>query len=189
MNPLRPGKKLLVLDLDYSKDSSTRQICQPHLTWHSTAIVDTKPLLSGSLPPSECIRPGLHEFLERCYAEYDIAVWSQTHWRWLESKLVEMGMIGDEARKYRIAFVADMTSMFPVRTTCLERDCSSLISRLQVFGVRDGKTYKHDVKPLAFLWTKFPQYSSRNTIHIDDLGRNFALNPGEGLKVSSERAV
>ncbi len=31
-----------------------------------TAIVDTKPLLSGALPPSECCRPGLHEFLELC---------------------------------------------------------------------------------------------------------------------------
>lgn len=30
----------------------------------SSAIVDTKPLLSGTLPSSECARPGLHDFLE-----------------------------------------------------------------------------------------------------------------------------
>lgn len=29
-----------------------------------SAIVDTKPLLSGALPSSECARPGLHDFLK-----------------------------------------------------------------------------------------------------------------------------
>lgn len=59
MNPLRPGKKLLVLDIDYT-------------------ILDTKPLTSGALPPAECARPGLHEFLESVYPLYDIVIWSQT---------------------------------------------------------------------------------------------------------------
>lgn len=36
-----------------------------------TAILDTKPLISGSLPPAECARPGLHEFLEAIYPYYD----------------------------------------------------------------------------------------------------------------------
>ncbi|KAJ9091434.1 hypothetical protein QFC21_007224 [Naganishia friedmannii] len=95
MNEPRPGKALLVLDLDYT-------------------IVDTEPLLKGSLPTAQCLRPGLHEFLEKAYESYDIAVWSQTHWRWLESKLVEMGMIGDLTRNYKI------------------------------FGTRAGKAYKHE---------------------------------------------
>ncbi|EEB98506.1 hypothetical protein MPER_01970, partial [Moniliophthora perniciosa FA553] len=56
IHPLRQGKKLLVLDLDYT-------------------ILDTKPLTSGSLPPSECARPGLHEFLEAVYPYYDICIW------------------------------------------------------------------------------------------------------------------
>lgn len=152
MNPPRPGKKLLVLDLDYT-------------------IVDTKPLLSGALPPSECCRPGLHEFLELVYPYYDIAVWSQTHWRWLETKLVDMGVIGDVFRNYKISFVADRTSMFPI------------------FSVKNGATYKHEVKPLAFLYAKFPQWSNKNTIHIDDLSRNFALNPGEGLKIRAYKTA
>ncbi|WVW84647.1 HAD hydrolase, family IIID [Kwoniella bestiolae CBS 10118] len=145
MNEPREGKRLLVLDLDYT-------------------IVDTKPLISGALPSSECARPGLHEFLELVYPHYDIVIWSQTHWRWLESKLVELDMIGG-ARNYKIAFVSDRTTMFPV------------------FTQRDGKPFEHEVKPLAYFWAHFPHWSAKNTVHIDDLSRNFALNPGEGLKI------
>ncbi|WVQ96670.1 HAD hydrolase, family IIID [Kwoniella sp. CBS 9459] len=145
MNEPREGKKLLVLDLDYT-------------------IVDTKPLISGALPSEECARPGLHEFLEQVYPHYDIVIWSQTHWRWLETKLVELGMIGG-TRNYKVAFVSDRTTMFPV------------------FTQRDGQPYKHEVKPLAYFWARFPHWSPKNTIHIDDLSRNFALNPGEGLRI------
>ncbi|KAF5380942.1 hypothetical protein D9615_004109 [Tricholomella constricta] len=84
IHPLRPGKKLLVLDIDYT-------------------ILDTKPLTSGILPPAECARPLLHEFLEAVYPYYDICIWSQTSWIWLETKLVELGMIGSN-RNYQISF-------------------------------------------------------------------------------------
>ncbi|KAI0636660.1 HAD subfamily IIID h [Trametes polyzona] len=147
INPLREGKRLLVLDIDYT-------------------ILDTKPLTSGALPPHECARPGLHEFLEAVYPHYDICIWSQTSWIWLETKLVELGMLGG-IRSYRIAFVLDKTCMFTV------------------FSTKDGQPYKHSVKALQIIWNHFPQYGPSNTIHIDDLGRNFALNPGEGLKISA----
>ncbi|KII88126.1 hypothetical protein PLICRDRAFT_612640 [Plicaturopsis crispa FD-325 SS-3] len=154
INPLRDGKKLLVLDLDYT-------------------ILDTKPLTTGALPPSECARPGLHAFLEAVYPWYDICIWSQTSWIWLETKLVELGMLGSD-RTYKISFVLDKTTMFTV------------------FTERAGKPYTHSVKPLQIIWNKFPQFSAKNTIHIDDLSsssyppqsRNFALNPPQGLKIS-----
>jgi ubiquitin-like domain-containing CTD phosphatase 1 len=47
---------------------------------------------------------------------------------------------------------------------------------------RDGSSLVHHVKPLQLIWTKFPQYGSHNTVHIDDLSRNFALNLSSGLK-------
>ncbi|KAL7413364.1 HAD-like domain-containing protein [Mrakia frigida] len=144
INPPRPGKKLLVLDLDYT-------------------IVDTKPLIDGSLPSSECARPALHEFLELVYPHYDLVIWSQTSWRWLESKLVELGMLGDESRNYKISFVVDRRPMFTI------------------FTEREGQPYKR----LQLLWNKFPQFSAANTVHIDDLSRNFALNPREGLKIKA----
>ncbi|KAF9013944.1 HAD-like domain-containing protein [Cyathus striatus] len=142
---LRPNKKLLVLDLDYT-------------------ILDTKPALSGSLPPAECARPGLHEFLEAIYPYYDICIWSQTSWMWLEAKLVELGMIGS-TRNYNISFVLDKASMF------------------RVFSEREGKPWTHYVKALQIIWNHFPQFSAANTLHVDDLSRNFALNPKEGLKI------
>ncbi|KAJ3541306.1 hypothetical protein NM688_g6107 [Phlebia brevispora] len=135
--PLREGKRLLVLDIDYT-------------------ILDTKPLTTGALPPQECARPRLHQFLEAVYPYYDICMWSQTSWSWLEVKLVELGMI-----------VLDKTSMFTV------------------FSVRDGAPVKHSVKALQIIWNHLPQYGAHNTIHVDDLGRNFALNPNQGLKISA----
>ncbi|TFK54646.1 HAD IIID h [Heliocybe sulcata] len=149
--PLRPGRRLLVLDIDYT-------------------ILDTKPLTSGALPPQECVRPRLHEFLEAVYPYYDICIWSQTSWIWLETKLVEIGMLGTE-RNYKLMHVPrtvlDKTTMF------------------SVFSNRNGQPYRHHVKPLQIIWNKFPQYSANNTIHVDDLGRNFALNPRQGLKISA----
>ncbi|OSD08539.1 HAD subfamily IIID h [Trametes coccinea BRFM310] len=166
INPLREGKRLLVLDIDYT-------------------ILDTKPLTSGALPPQECARPGLHEFLEAVYPHYDICIWSQTSWIWLETKLVELGMLGG-IRNYRIAFGKNASR-------CLDcngpfNDCSVVLDKtcmFTVFSKKDGQPYKHSVKALQIIWNHFPQFGPSNTIHIDDLGRNFALNPGEGLKISA----
>ncbi|KAI9446705.1 HAD subfamily IIID h [Lactarius indigo] len=147
IHPLREGKRLLVLDIDYT-------------------ILDTKPLTSGALPPAECARPRLHEFLTAIYPFYDICIWSQTSWIWIETKLIELGMLGG-SQSYQISFVLDKTPMFTV------------------FSQRDGKSYSHHVKPLRIIWNHFPQFSGKNTIHVDDLGRNFALNPKQGLKISA----
>ncbi|KAB5596234.1 Cysteine desulfurase NFS1 [Ceratobasidium theobromae] len=144
MYPLRPGKKLLVLDLDYT-------------------LLDTKPLTSGMLPAEECARPGLHEFLELAYMHYDICIWSQTKWTWLEAKLVELGMVGNERRNYKVDYIP----MF------------------KVFSMRDGKPFSHAVKALRIIWEHFPQFGPHNTAHVDDLSRNFVLNPGEGIKISA----
>jgi len=36
------------------------------------------------------------------------------------------------------------------------------------------------VKPLQLIWTKFPHWNETNSVHVDDLSRNFALNTGRG---------
>ncbi|KAF9124385.1 hypothetical protein BGW39_008246 [Mortierella sp. 14UC] len=143
MHPLRPGKKLLVLDLDYT-------------------LIDCKALNN---PLIEVMRPGLHEFLSVCYEEYDIVIWSQTSWRALEAKVTTIGLLTHT--DYKISFVMDISTMF------------------SVLSQRDGKPFKHQVKALDIIWSKFPQYSAKNTIHVDDLSRNFAMNPKSGIKIGA----
>jgi ubiquitin-like domain-containing CTD phosphatase 1 len=121
------GKKLLVLDLDYT-------------------LIDCKALNNSLI---EVMRPGLHEFLSVCYEEYDIVIWSQTSWRALEAKVTTIGLLTHT--DYKISFVMDISTMF------------------SVLSQRDGKPFKHQVKALDIIYSKFPQYSAKNTVHVDDL--------------------
>ena len=51
---------------------------------------------------------------------------------------------------------------------------------------RDGTKVQHHVKPLQIIWSKFPdRWGSHNTVHIDDLSRNFALNLDNGLQCTA----
>ncbi|UZJ57016.1 hypothetical protein CBS101457_006336 [Exobasidium rhododendri] len=128
-------------------------------------IADTKRLLNYHISARESERPGLHEFLAAVYPYYDICVWSQTtHW-WLEAKLTELGCLTDE--RYKISFVLDRTPMFNVTSD-------------------HGRKGHHQVKALEIIWKRFPQlYGPHNTVHIDDLSRNFAMNPNCGLKIKA----
>jgi ubiquitin-like domain-containing CTD phosphatase 1 len=149
MSDLREGKPLLVLDLD-----------------HTLLDFSSKALTANDSDRNRIIaaikRPYMDAFMTEVYKHYDICVWSQTSWRWLECKLTELNMVHNP--NYKIAFVLDKTSMFKVTST-----------------TRTGEAKDHSVKPLQIVWSKYPQYSSQNTIHIDDLTRNFALNPHNGV--------
>merc|ERR1712154_246941 len=70
------------------------------------------------------------------------------------------------APKYQITFVLDKKCMFTIQS-----------------NFKNG-TKKHYVKPLQLIWRKYKgQYDESNTIHIDDLSRNFALNAQQGLTI------
>lgn len=143
INPPRVGKKLLVLDLDFT-------------------LFDCRSVADNF---HDLARPGLHEFLASVYRFYDIVVWSQTSWRWLEAKLTELSMLSSE--QFKLTFVLDRTSMFRIQSR------------------RGGQDVSHEVKALEIIWRKFPnRWTPANTVHIDDLSKNFALNPQSGLKIS-----
>jgi len=147
----RLGKPLAVLDLDHTLlDFSSKQLMRGTVGDNSASVLK---------------RPYMDEFLTSAYRRYDLVVWSQTSWRWLETKLTELGMLTNPG--YRFCFVLDKTSMFHVRSI-----------------KRDGTEYRHQVKPLQIIWNHFPQWGEHNTVHVDDLSRNFALNLGSGLKVT-----
>lgn len=51
----------------------------------------------------------------------------------------------------------------------------------------DGTIFEHHVKPLQLIWSKLGEskYGPHNTVHVDDLSRNFALNKSCGLKCTA----
>ncbi|KAL7534479.1 hypothetical protein ACHAXR_005904 [Thalassiosira sp. AJA248-18] len=153
-------KPLLVLDLDHTLlDFSSNHLRENGAS--AMAIGQSDDAVANQLK-----RPYMDEFLTWTYKHYDLVVWSQTSWRWLEMKLTELGMLTHPG--YKICFVLDKTSMFQIVSTN-----------------RSGKKVTHAVKPLQIIWTKFPHWNSHNTVHLDDLSRNFALNLGSGLKCTA----
>jgi len=141
INSPREGKKLLVLDIDYT-------------------LFD----LGGTAErPSDLARPFLHEFLAAAYEHWDIVIWSATSMKWVEVKMRELGVLSHPG--YKVAFMLDFTAMIPVTVPPHTFDC----------------------KPLSFIWSKVPGYTKENTIMVDDLRQNFALNPKNGLKCRAYR--
>ena len=156
MNEPRENKPLLVLDLDHTLlDFSSKRIHQA--VTHEMEISTVAAMK----------RPHMDQFLTSTYQNYDLVVWSQTSWRWIEHKLTELGMLTNPG--YKFCFVLDKTSMFSVTST-----------------KKDGRSFSHHVKPLELIWKKFPdRWGPHNTVHLDDLSRNFALNIDSGLQVSA----
>ncbi|KAI0230348.1 Ubiquitin-like domain-containing CTD phosphatase 1 [Lamellibrachia satsuma] len=88
----RPGKKLLVLDIDYTLFD--------HRSAAETGV--------------ELMRPFLHEFLASAYEDYDIAIWSATSMKWIKAKMEELGVMANE--NYKLCFMIDSLAMITVDT-------------------------------------------------------------------------
>eukprot|EP01035_Chromulina_nebulosa_P022118 gene22118-28638_t len=121
-------------------------------------------------------RPFMDYFLAQAYQHYDLAIWSQTNWAWVEVKITELGLLNNE--DYKICFVLDKTSMFSIRGSRCNIDTSNYCPNDSL------KEKKLKVKPLHIIWGQHPEiWSEKNTIHVDDLSRNFLLNPKSGIAV------
>ncbi|KAL5704207.1 protein-serine/threonine phosphatase [Ranunculus cassubicifolius] len=92
LNPCREGKKLLVLDIDYT-------------------LFDHR---STAENPLELMRPYLHEFLSAAYAEYDIIIWSATSMKWVELKMEQLGVLSNP--NYKITALLDHLAMITVQS-------------------------------------------------------------------------
>ncbi|KAI9176705.1 hypothetical protein LWI28_006228 [Acer negundo] len=90
--PCREGKKLLVLDIDYT-------------------LFDHR---STAENPLQLLRPYLHEFLTAAYAEYDIMIWSATSMKWVELKMGELGVLNNP--NYKITALLDHLAMITVQS-------------------------------------------------------------------------
>ncbi|XP_077052791.1 ubiquitin-like domain-containing CTD phosphatase 1 isoform X3 [Siphateles boraxobius] len=139
LNLPRPGKRLLVLDIDYT-------------------LFDHK---SCAETGQELMRPYLHEFLTSAYEDYDIVIWSATSMKWIDAKMKELGVTDNP--NYKITFMLDSAAMITVHTP---------------------KRGVVEVKPLGVIWGKYSEfYDRKNTVMFDDIGRNFLMNPQNGLKI------
>ena len=139
LNEPRKGKKLLVLDIDYT-------------------LFDHRSVGEKGV---ELMRPFLHEFLAGVYEYYDIIIWSATDMKWIEVKMQELGVA--QNANYKITFYLDSKAMV------------SVVSPEYGFV---------ETKALGVIWGKYPDnYNEENTIIFDDLGRNFLMNPHNGLKI------
>lgn len=92
-------------------------------------ILDTGSWKHAELATELFARPHLHEMLSLVSPFYDVIIWSQTAWIYLERKIIELEMIGPTARgDYHIVSCLDKESMF------------------QVYSEKEGKTWNHHVK-------------------------------------------
>lgn len=91
-------------------------------------------------------------------------IWSATSLKWIVEKMKLLGVQTHE--NYKIMCYCDSSAMITVH--CPKR------------GVVE-------VKPLAVIWGKLKQYSSKNTIMFDDIRRNFLMNPKSGLRIKPFR--
>ncbi|CAG08865.1 unnamed protein product [Tetraodon nigroviridis] len=207
LNPPREGKRLLVLDVDYT-------------------LFDHK---SCAETGQELMRPYLHEFLTSAYEDYDIVIWCKkllssssllftalyyrivipsifpwkylnctcavclaaTSMKWIDAKMKELGVTDNP--NYKITFMLDSAAMITVHTPKrgvvevgvgslpIKKKTSSLECGLLLLFFRDGHI---QVKPLGVIWGKYGEfYNRKNTIMFDDIGRNFLMNPQNGLKI------
>eukprot|EP00892_Ulva_mutabilis_P009467 jgi/Ulvmu1/6893/UM031_0099.1 len=92
LNDPRPGKKLLVIDIDYT-------------------IFD---LGSSAERPMDLARPHLHKFLASAYEDYDIVVWSANSMKWMNVKMKALGVLTHT--DFKIAFMLDYKSMLTLHT-------------------------------------------------------------------------
>ncbi|XP_050376567.1 ubiquitin-like domain-containing CTD phosphatase [Argentina anserina] len=91
-NPCRQGKKLLVLDIDYT-------------------LFDHR---STAENPVQLMRPYLHEFLTAAYTQYDIMIWSATSMKRVELKMGQLGVLNSP--NYKITALLDHLAMITVQS-------------------------------------------------------------------------
>ncbi|KAK7399689.1 hypothetical protein VNO78_10878 [Psophocarpus tetragonolobus] len=93
LNPPRPAKKLLVLDIDYT-------------------LFDHR---STAENPLQLMRPYLHDFLTSVYSQYDIMIWSATSMKWINLKMGQLGVLVNP--NYKITALLDHMAMITVQSS------------------------------------------------------------------------
>lgn len=125
LNQPRPGKKCLVLDIDYtifdlnSTAGTDRQYpCCPCAVQCCTCPDDWfqhhQHGCAATERPEDLARPYLHEFMTAVYEHYDLIIWSATGMKWIEVKMRELGVSTHPA--YKLTAFMDHKCMVTIQT-------------------------------------------------------------------------
>ncbi|CAH9140193.1 unnamed protein product [Cuscuta epithymum] len=132
-------------------------------------VLDIDHTLSDHTTSEDPMRPYLHEFLSVTYAKYDIIIWSASRMKKIKSKLEQLGVINSP--NYNIVTLLDRKAMLMTSNIIKDRD--------------SGRSFT-TCKPLHLIWAKFSEfYDPRNTIMVDDMEKNFKMNPQNGLTIKA----
>ncbi|XP_059485360.1 ubiquitin-like domain-containing CTD phosphatase 1 isoform X2 [Neocloeon triangulifer] len=116
-------------------------------------------LISGSHKE----RPFLHQFLTHTYQHYNLVLWSDSMMYRIRRILKKLKMHRHE--DYKFSFYMCCNSVVYVQKGRREKKC----------------------KPLELIWRQFPAWGPHNSIIIDDMARNFLMNPQSGLEIEKFR--
>lgn len=119
LNPPRDGKKLLVLDIDYT-------------------LFDHR---SSAETGAELMRPYLHEFLTSAYEHYDIAIWSATSMKWIVEKMKLLGV--QSHVNYKVMLYLDSSAMITVH--CQKRGVVEVKPLQVIWGKLSQYTPKNTI--------------------------------------------
>ena len=66
--------------------------------------------------------------LASVYPYYDLAIWSQTHWKYIDIKVHQLGIVGNP--NFKVCFILDKTSMYDLSS---DRTASNKVALLFTF--------------------------------------------------------
>eukprot|EP01135_Chromosphaera_perkinsii_P002876 Nk52_evm31s229 gene=Nk52_evmTU31s229 len=160
LNEPREGKKLLVLDVDYT------------LYDHRSSSENLEILK----------RPFLLNFLSSVYPYFDIAIWSATSYFWVEEKMKRFGVL-DEGNDFKIVTILDSRAMIsvckPDGSLTETKNLDTLWGLFAMAYPRQGLKESVRFDP----GNRHNLYNRRNTLLVDDISRNFMTNPHNGIKM------
>ena len=152
------SKKLLILDMNnvlvYRAFKYAQEAEQPETVQYNGSAT----LLGGRFWTWK--RPHLNAFLDYCFANFTVAVWSSARGESVKD-LVDFVFSNDQ--KQQLLFLWDQshcTTLSPLRA-----DAQRVDVKPQFF------------KELAHVWAAYPQYNEDNTILVDDSEQKMSRNP------------
>jgi len=114
-------------------------------------ILDLDGTLIGTGSPP-LPRPGLQKFLKYAFDHFEVALWTAAGESWLQYAMDSV--LGD--------FLSSIDQCF-------------------IFMIYQTRKNKHHIKPLNYVWDRFPTYNVNNTLIVDNNPKTYSHNPSSAI--------